>query len=42
MTGTRNIFKNRNLLVWAIVLLIMPFGFILENPEKAILSFLGK
>lgn len=42
MSRLRNVFKGRKLLIWAIVLLIMPFGFTLESPVKAVDSFLPK
>ncbi len=38
----KTVFKPRKLLTWAIVLLIVPFGFTLENPAKEVGAFLGK
>lgn len=37
---TTNISKGRKVLVWAIILLIMPFGFTLEKPVEQVNAFL--
>lgn len=42
MSRIRNAFKPRNLLIWAITLLIVPFGFTLRDPKEEIGAFLGK
>ena len=42
MSRKRKAFTFRTLLIGAITLLIVPFGFTLENPRREIGAFLGK
>lgn len=42
MVTTKRISKGRTFLIWSIIVLIVPFGFTLENPVKEIDAFLGR
>lgn len=35
------VFQPRTLLTWAVILLMVPFGYTLRNPEKEVRPFLG-